>query len=192
MVWVMDDRPCLIYGCSANAADCAPIPLCRSHLALCADWVAQEFGVEDVLRSPCVACGARVGVRYPSGWVCATCEWVYGVSPDDELSRQRVDVVYYIRFDDRMKIGTSSNLRQRMSQLWHDELVALERGGRTRERLRHAQFGQWRLGSSEWFELAPELVDHVEQLRAGVDDPWELYARWVSEAVAIQALRRQS
>jgi hypothetical protein len=179
------ERPCLSPGCPASVAAGVPVQLCRSHLAVAAEWFTQEFGVEDVLPSPCVACGSRVGVRYPSGWVCATCEWVYGVSPDGELPRPRVDVVYYIRFDDRMKIGTSSNLRQRMSRLWHDELVALERGGRARERMRHAQFGQWRMGKSEWFELSPELLDHVGVLSAGVDDPWDLYARWVSEAVAV-------
>jgi hypothetical protein len=179
------ERPCLSPGCLTPAAAGAPVPVCRHHLAVAAEWFAQEFGVEDLLPSPCVACGARVGVRYPSGWACATCEWVYGVSPDGELPRPRVDVVYYIRFDDRMKIGTSSNLRQRMSRLWHDELVALERGGRARERMRHAQFAQWRMGKSEWFELSSELLDHVGVLSAGVDDPWELYARWVSEAVAV-------
>ncbi|WP_344790121.1 GIY-YIG nuclease family protein [Gryllotalpicola daejeonensis] len=100
------------------------------------------------------------------------------------MPRPRVDVVYYIRFGDRMKIGTTSNLRQRMAKLWHEDLVALERGGRARERARHAQFARARLGTSEWFELAPELVAHTEVLRAGVDDPWSLYARWISEAVA--------
>jgi len=178
---------CDVRGCSNTADAGAPISLCAQHLALAADWVGQEYGVEDVLPSPCVACGARLGIRYPSGWLCAVCEWVYGAIPDAELPRPRVEVVYYIRFGDRMKIGTSSNLRQRMGQLWHEELVAIERGGRDRERARHAQFANYRLGASEWFELAPELLAHAETLRAGVDDPWTLYARWVSEAIAASA-----
>lgn len=177
---------CAIAGCVEPAADGAPLPLCLAHLALAADWVGQEFGVQDVLPSPCPACGARIGVRYPSGWVCSVCEWVYGTVPDDELPRPRVDVVYYIRFRDRMKIGTSSNLRQRMSQLWHEELVAIERGDRTRERARHEQFARDRLGTSEWFQLSPELLAHVDALRVG-PDPWTLYARWLSEAIAAQA-----
>jgi hypothetical protein len=178
---------CSIAECDEPAAPEAPLPLCVGHLALAADWVGQEFGVEDVLPSPCAACGSRLGVRYPAGWVCAVCEWEQGTSPDGELPRPRVDVVYYIRFGERMKIGTTSNLRQRMSRLWHEELVALERGGRARERARHAQFASRRLGTSEWFELGPELSAHVETLRAGVADPWDLYARWVSEAVAARA-----
>jgi hypothetical protein len=179
-----DPSSCDVRGCTRAAAPGAPVPLCAQHLALAADWVAQEFGVEDVLPSPCPACGSRLGVRYPSGWLCAVCEWAYGTSPDEDLPRPRVDVVYYIRFGDRMKIGTTSNLRQRMARLWHEELVAIERGGRDRERARHTQFAARRLGTSEWFELAPELLAHTAVLGAGVADPWALYARWVSEAIA--------
>lgn len=175
---------CCFPGCDESAVADAPVPLCSAHLAAAGDGAERLFGVEDVLPSPCLACGSRVGIRYPSGWVCAVCEWVYGTVPDAELPPPRVEVVYYIRFGDRMKIGTTANLGQRMRQLWHEELVALERGGRARERQRHEQFAQWRLGKSEWFTLAPELVDHVHALSAGVDDPWALHARWVSEATA--------
>ncbi len=178
---------CVILGCADSVDAGVPIPVCTHHLVFGADWIAREYGADDVLPTPCPACGARVGVRYPSGWVCSVCEWVYGTSPDDDLPRPRVDVVYYIRFDDRMKIGTSSNLRQRMSQLWHHELVALERGARAREHARHVQFDEWRLGTSEWFQVSPELMEHVDALRAGVEDPWGLYARWVSEAIALRA-----
>ncbi len=158
--------------------------LCEHHLVLAAEWASRQFGVQDVLPSPCLACGSRTGARYPSGWVCAVCEWVHGAVPDEDFARPRVDVVYYIRFDDRMKIGTTGNLRQRMRTLWHDEVMALERGGRSRERARHEQFASSRIGG-EWFEISPALAAHVDQLRAGVDDPWALYARWVSEAIAL-------
>ena len=96
---------CVIPGCIDAAGQGAPIPVCTHHRALGADWVAREYGAEDALPTPCPTCGARVGIRYPSGWVCSVCEWVYGTSPDDDLPLPRVDVVYYIRFDDRMKIG---------------------------------------------------------------------------------------
>jgi hypothetical protein len=118
--------------------------------------------------------------------MCAVCEWVYGTVPDAELPHSRVEVVYYIRFRDRIKIGTTGNLGQRMRTLWHDEIMALERGGRTRERVRHEHFAADRIGG-EWFRISPALTAHVDQLRAGVDDPWELYALWVSEAIALRA-----
>ncbi|TPW76670.1 GIY-YIG nuclease family protein [Schumannella soli] len=147
------------------------------------------------MPAPCVACGSRLGVRYPSGWLCAVCEWRHGEFPDDLGERGgrplRLDVVYYLRVaeaggGDRFKIGTSGNLGQRMQQLWHDELVAIERGDRHRERARHAQFAATRFGTTEWFARSDELDAHVAALSAGVDDPWLLHARWRSEALALR------
>ena len=177
---------CSENGCTAAVDDGCPVRLCPQHLALASDWFGQRYGVHDVLPSACVACGAREGILYPSGWVCATCEWAYGTSPDDELPPPRVDVVYYIRFGDRVKIGTSNNLPQRMARLWHEQLLAIERGGRSRERQRHEQFAAWRLGTSEWFAASPEVLTHTDAVGAGVDDPWQLYARWRSEAMALR------
>jgi len=167
------------------AAD-APIALCAHHLALAGDWADRENGVTDVLPSPCRLCGSRLGVRYRSGWLCAVCEWRHGDLVDGELARPRVDVVYYLRHADRVKIGTSSNPRQRLSALWHDELLAFERGDRTLEHRRHEQFAQERFDRTEWFALSERLADHIESVRAGGDDPWARYLRWVSEAVALR------
>ena len=56
----------------------APVPLCERHIALAADWAESTYGVTDTLPSPCRLCGSRLGIRYPSGWLCATCEWRHG------------------------------------------------------------------------------------------------------------------
>ncbi|HVX07020.1 GIY-YIG nuclease family protein [Humibacter sp.] len=184
----MDDKRaagvCCSPGCGDPVSADAPVPLCERHLAAAADWAGAVFGVEDVLPSPCLACGSRVGVRYPSGWVCASCEWVHGEVPEETVLRARVNVVYYLRLDTRIKIGTTGNLGQRMRRLWHDELVAIEPGDRLLERSRHEQFARYRLGPSEWFERSPEIADHVARLSLGAGDPWALYARWVSESIA--------
>ena len=171
-------------GCRGAVPHDAPVPLCVGHLVAASDWADAEHGVTDVLPSPCVLCGSRLGVRYRSGWLCATCEWRHGDVPDGELPPPRVDVVYYLRFDDRVKIGTSTNPRQRLAALWHDELLAFERGGRAQEQRRHAQFAGDRFPRTEWFRLSDEIARHVAVLAAGVDDPWALYTRWMSEAVA--------
>ena len=84
----------------------------------------------------------------------------------------RVDVVYYLRYRDRIKIGTSANPRQRVASLPHDEVLAFERGGRLLEQRRHAQFADHRIAGTEWFESHEALVAHVAELSAGVDDPW--------------------
>ncbi|MBD8538196.1 GIY-YIG nuclease family protein [Frigoribacterium sp. CFBP 8751] len=177
-------------SCGRPVDPSSPVPLCDRHLALAADWAASlegsGEGVTDLLPSPCLACGSRLGVHWPSGWLCAVCEWRHGDVPDGELGVVRIDVVYYIRFDDRIKIGTSSNPRQRLGTLWHDELLAFERGDRLVERRRHGQFAASRFGRTEWFAHSAELDAHVAGLAQGVDDPWQRYARWRSEALALR------
>ena len=162
----------------------AALNLCAQHLLEAYEAVAGEVGVTDVLPSPCVACGSRLGVRYASGWLCAVCEWRYGEMPYAEWAPPRVDVVYYIGYGDRVKIGTSSNPRARLAQLSYERLLAFEHGDRSREQRRHAQFAAHRIGRGEWFEANDDLSRHIETLSAGVDDPWSLYQRWLSEAIA--------
>jgi hypothetical protein len=179
---------CCIPGCDAVKAADAPLPLCEMHLAVAADWNSRTEGVTDLLPSPCLACGSAVGVQYPSGWVCAVCGWRYGDVPDSDVAPPRVDVVYYLRNGDRVKIGTTANPRQRFAAIWHEEVMAFERGDRRLERFRHEQFAADRLGGSEWFRLTPAIAEQAETL-AGGRDPWDVYARWVSEAAAVASGR---
>jgi hypothetical protein len=172
--------------CPSVAEPGAPVPLCTDHLLAAHDWVVRAVGVTDVLPSPCLACGSRLGVLYPSGWLCAICEWRAGEIPDAEIAAGlRVDVVYYIRFDDRIKIGTSANPRTRLASLPHHEVLAFEPGDRMLERRRHAQFASHRIPGTEWFEMHDALRTHIDQVRAGVDDPWDRYALWVSRRIAL-------
>lgn len=129
----------------------------------------------------CLLCGSGDGVRSPDGWHCAVCGWRVGDVPDAELPRPRVDVVYYLRYADRIKIGTTAKPRQRLAVIMHDELLAFERGDRVLERARHAQFAGIREGG-EWFTATPELRAHAAMLADGID-PWSRYARWVAEAL---------
>ncbi len=175
---------CVIPDCSRAAAPQAPVPLCDEHLAVAADWFTRENGLVDALPSPCLACGSRLGVHYPSGWICAFCEWRYGEVPDSDVVPPRVDVVYYLRHGDRVKIGTTASPRQRFGAIWHEEVLAFERGDRRREQRRHEQFAADRFPGSEWFHLTPALAAHIDVL-AGGRDPWDVYARWLSEAIAL-------
>ncbi|MFP7761509.1 GIY-YIG nuclease family protein [Marisediminicola sp. LYQ85] len=177
--------------CAAPVDDAAPFAACIRHLLDAHDWVVGELGVTDLLPSPCLACGSRLGVQFRSGWMCAICEWRYGETPDGAASdghaaSARVDVVYYVRFGDRIKIGTSGNPRVRFQALPYDEVLAFELGDRMLEQRRHAQFASWRIPRTEWFERSDELDAHVAALAAGVSDPWALYARWRSERLALR------
>jgi hypothetical protein len=178
--------PCSAAACGSPVADGAPVPLCDRHLAVAADFAAERDGVRDVLDAPCIVCGSRIGVRFPTGSVCSVCDWRVGDVPDGELPPPRVDVVYYLRFDDRIKIGTTANPRQRLGRIWHQELLGLERGDRTLEHRRHVQFAASRFPGTEWFGVTPELLAHVAIVAAGVTDPWALHARWTSEALALR------
>ncbi len=173
-------RPC------GRETGTSPFPLCLAHAAEVAEWADGEVGHCDVLPGGCRVCGSRLGVRYPSGWVCAACEWRVGDVLDDDVPPPRVDVVYYLRFQDRIKIGTTANPQQRLRRIWHDEVLAFERGDRLVEHRRHGEFDHLRRGRSEWFDSAPDLLAHVAGLAAGVDDPWARYARWLGEAVALR------
>ena len=172
--------------CPRPVSSGAPLNLCTAHLLAAHDYIAGEVGVTDTLPSPCLACGSRLGVRYPSGWLCAICEWKVGdVADPERVAFVRVDVVYYLRFRDQIKIGTSGNPRQRFASLRYDELLAFEPGDRALEQRRHAQFADHRLARSEWFAVHDALTAHIEVLQSGSDDPWSLYARWRSERMAL-------
>jgi len=173
-------------ACLLPADEDAGLGLCAAHLLAAHDWVARDVGVTDVLPSPCLACGSRLGVRYPSGWLCGICEWRVGDIPDEAAPPPRVDVVYYIWFRDRIKIGTSATPRSRIAALPCDRVLAFERGARALEQRRHREFADDRIGTGEWFRPSDALLAHIGELAAGVDDPWDAYAAWVSTALALR------
>ncbi|WP_255305192.1 GIY-YIG nuclease family protein [Microbacterium sp. 3J1] len=133
------------------------------------------------LPGPCGCCGRVRGVRVGTALLCDWCGWRYGDVPDDDLARPVIEVVYYIRYDRRVKIGTSRRPRQRLSSIRHEELLAFERGGRDVEQARHREFAAIREGG-EWFTLTTELRAHIASLQR-VSDPWQLHARWTAEAL---------
>ena len=135
----------------------------------------------DLLPGPCNLCASREGIRIDGCWVCSSCGWRYGDVPDYDLPVPQVEVVYYIRYDRRVKIGTSARPRRRLASIRHEELLAFERGGRQLEQRRHREFASVREGG-EWFTLDDELGAHVAALRE-MGEPWQLYARWLSESL---------
>jgi len=135
------------------------------------------------LLDPCRLCGGVDGVRVDDRPVCAVCGWRVGEYIDPDLPLPRIHVVYYLRLDERVKIGTTFNPRQRFAALRHEELLAFEPGDRTVEQARHAEFADDRLGTSEWFALTPRLRAHIAAIADG-QDPWHVHARWLADALA--------
>lgn len=72
-------------------------------------------------------------------------------------------VVYFLALGDRVKIGTSTNLRGRVSALAlrKNNAVLLLNGGYDLEKALHIAFARHRLGDSEWFVLAQDVTDFI-------------------------------
>lgn len=107
------------------------------------------------------------------------CDYTADRAEFDRLCQQRIasasaiqEVVYYLRFGDRVKIGTTKNLAKRLPDIPHDEVLATEPGGVYVERQRHQQFRHLRAKvghNREWFTLTPELAEHIAAVRARQD-----------------------
>lgn len=139
------------------------------------------------MPSPCRVCGGELGERLRTGigcsaWHCDRCGWRLGDAPDGDLPRPHVAVVYYLRYADRVKIGTSASPQQRLSVIRHDELLAFEPGGRALEQERHREFAALREGG-EWFTLVDPLTTHIAAIRAERGEPWAAYDRWYGDAL---------
>lgn len=79
------------------------------------------------------------------------------------LSGTHAPVVYFVSNGDRIKIGTSTNLRARIKRLCLRvaDIALVLHGGQAYERQLHDRFGDYRIGDTEWFELAGELATFV-------------------------------
>lgn len=80
---------------------------------------------------------------------------------DDPRSR-----VYFIRWGDKVKIGTSTDVaaRVRSLSLPPDALVATAPGGYKHEAYLHGKFSAYRIKSTEWFRQNRELDDYIAEL----------------------------
>lgn len=72
-------------------------------------------------------------------------------------------VVYYIRRGKYVKIGTTTNLKNRMRDLMPDKVLAVEPGSYSLEHTLHYAFRGIRLSPDrEYFELTEELQAHID------------------------------
>lgn len=73
--------------------------------------------------------------------------------------------VYYMRINGRIKIGYTTNLRQRSrSYPPGTELLAVEPGTRETEKRRHDQFSRSLAQGREWFAESDALTQHIADL----------------------------
>lgn len=156
------------YGTRAQQICCWPecftevehhdLPLCEGHLRETGlAWVRDNL---DVLREVVGATPVPLVIAREHN---AAVERL-SLRPQVRLTESNA-VVYYlqVRGSDRVKIGTTTNVRQRMVDLRAngEDLLATEPGGYELEWRRHQQFADERYGRREEFALSDRLAAHI-------------------------------
>lgn len=78
-------------------------------------------------------------------------------------SRKHAPLVYFIRNGNRVKIGTSTDVKRRIRTLAlrPENVVLLLNGDKLLERDLHKQFADLRIGNTEWFAHEGALIDYI-------------------------------
>lgn len=78
-------------------------------------------------------------------------------------ARKHAPIVYFIRNGNRLKIGTSTEVKRRIRTLAlrAENVVLLLDGGRLLERDLHQKFADLRVGNTEWFAYEGALIDYI-------------------------------
>ncbi|NUS82687.1 MAG: GIY-YIG nuclease family protein [Streptomyces sp.] len=85
-------------------------------------------------------------------------EWSWQL-PD----RKHTPVVYFIRNGNRLKIGTTTDIKRRIRTLAlrAENVVLVLDGGKPLERNLHKQFADLRIGNTEWFAYDGALINYI-------------------------------
>lgn len=154
--------------CTADATMVEPVPLCDEHQLQVVVLV-----VPDLLTAAHRHAGAGVKpVPLPLEERAAV---VAGAPPRPVaayMGGTHGPVVYFADAGARIKIGFSTNLRNRIRSLSMQEkdVVLLLRGGLTLERALHDTFAKERIDSTEWFEKSDRLMSFIQSKLAGFNE----------------------
>lgn len=169
----------------------AETPLCEqhifdvykatNHLLVVRNPVHEEYALlpseQQQIAGPCPACGyCGYLMRTVTDQVrClnASCHYEAHFTQFEAVRRNLLftiaatrAVVYYIKFRDCVKIGTTRNLRSRWSNITATEMLyGFEFGGRPLEKRRHEMFTPYR-AYGEWFEDNSHLRAHINNVCA--------------------------
>lgn len=168
--------------CDDPVAPGSPFNICRHHYLKISDYLkAAEStgGYRYRISMLCPGCQIRYGLVADVSSQIATCSECGHQVRATEAGRSKFTpmqrpeqlspstVVYYIRFGDRIKIGTTDNLRNRLAALPYDQVLFTEPGSYELENQRHKQFRRHLVrGQREWFHAHPELLDFIRTQRA--------------------------
>lgn len=104
---------------------------------------------------------------------------------DEKMQAGAEGFIYYLLVADRVKIGFSIDIRQRMRAYPPgSELLAVEPGSMELEKQRHREFAHVRRSGREWFMPCPEIDAHVVALVEQHGNPARFGYRFRERATA--------
>lgn len=145
-------------SCTRPSIEGAPIAICFKHAMETYNFLAEELaGISDEAAANILA--EPETQRLPA--------WRTDL-PDGEH-------VYYVEVDGMVKIGYTSNLKQRLRDYPPSSiLLGVEAGGRDLERRRHAQFSRYLKMGREWHSRGDGILRHVQGLNGNLGSPVQL------------------
>lgn len=153
--------------CPAEAIMIKPVPLCSRHQLQIALLV-----IPDVLTTAVRHAG--IDMKPVSLAPEERAAIIAGAQPKPikpYLSGVHGPVVYFIENGATVKIGHSTNLRNRVRSLSLQEknVLLLLQGGLTLERALHATYEKERIDATEWFAKSDRLVAFIESKRGDLE-----------------------
>jgi hypothetical protein len=142
-----------------------PVELCHEHLTELVD--SDDPALATVLRNAAVMLEVERDAqrRQEAERMQASQKRLDDLDQRRKQALVQQSVVYYVKVGQYIKIGTTTNMRQRMLDLAVDAVLATEPGGRALERQRHQEFADLRAIRNEYFWPEDRLLDHIEQVR---------------------------
>lgn len=150
------------------------------------DWVADTFGAHECCHPLCAnrpwgeapfpICErhyAELIRHYHRYAQDATRQMRSGTGMSDQEWSEKLEArskVYFIQFRDRVKIGTSTNIRRRVSELPYDRLIGTIPGGPKVEATWHRRFAHLR-SAGEWFRMGPDLMEAIASSICSAEEP---------------------
>lgn len=179
-----DDTACSVTSPEGDCLEviwmAKPIPLCREHALQVAEII-----VPDVIAESLRALRTRQSPKtLTPEESCALVDGSRPLDPRDYLDGPHGPVVYVIENGSRVKIGYTTCLRRRVSDLSLRDcnVLLLLEGGPTLERALHTRFAPFRVERTEWFSLVSAIGDFVQAKQDQRGEPPTLVT--LSELVA--------
>lgn len=167
-----DEIPCSVTSpegeCLEGAWLTKPIPLCRQHALQVAEVIVPDV-IAESLRSLRTRQSPKTLTPEEGA---ALIDGSRTLDPRDYLDGPHGPVVYMLENGSRVKIGHTTCLRRRVTDLSlrDSNILLLLEGGPTLERALHTRFAQFRVERTEWFTLVEPIVSFAESKRAGLSD----------------------